>query len=116
MFSKKIVILFVALVGLAALLIASYDSAAAKAPNSHPPQCTVNSVPGVQYEVYCEDLGKDIVDTGLFFISGEETYKLSWDETAIHIVVPLGGDTFAPTQFVWYAADKAGSLVKGSYP
>jgi len=116
MFSKKIVILFVVFAGLTTLLTVSYNTAAAKVPNSHPPQCEVNVVPGVQYEVFCEDFGKDIVNTGLIFTSGEIVYKLDWDETMMHLVVPLDGDTFAPSRFVWYAADKAGSLVKGSYP
>jgi hypothetical protein len=116
MFRKKIVILFVLLVGLTTLFTVSQTAAAAKVTNLHPPLCTVNFVPGVQYEVYCEDVGKDIIYTEVYFSSGEETYKLVWDDTMMHLVVPLDGDTFAPSQFVWLVGDKDGSVVKGSYP
>ena len=116
MFSKKIVILFVLFGGLTALLAMSYNTADAKVPNAHPPMCVVAVEPSKQYEVFCEDIGKDIATTNLYFKSGQEKYQLEWDETMMHLVVPLGGDTFAPPQFVWSVGDKAGSLIKGSYP
>lgn len=114
MFSKKIVILIVMLIGFTAVLAASYDSAVAKINNPHPPQCIVK--PGVIYEVHCVDEGRDIIAAGLNAIGQPINYDLDWSKERMDLYVALDTTNTRPGLIIWYVTDEAGTTVTGRIP
>jgi hypothetical protein len=108
-----LVIIMIAVIALSVntALAASRDKAA-PIPPSHAPVCVqLDSFAPGPYELFCTDVGKDIVDVK---VVTSYKYDLSWNNETVTLRVYT---TDAPSgRGYWQVSDKAGSKVFGPLP